>query len=313
MRAKELAALLALAALWGGSFLFIKVAVPAFGPVVLATVRVALAGAGLLVYAAIVRRTIDLHGQWRASLILGALNAAIPYALIATAELHLTASLSVILNATAPLFTAVVSVFWLHERLTAKQGAGLTLGIIGVAVLVGWAPLPVNRIILLSVGASLAASLSYGMAGVHAKRAFAGVPSLTVATAQQVSATILLLPFATPIVIANRAAIHPSATAIAALVALALLSTSLGYLLYFFLIASVGPTKTLSVTFLMPVFGICLGALFLHEEVHTSMLVGLAIILTSVCLVVGIQIRRTVTAPDSNPSASGVRPDFAGE
>jgi drug/metabolite transporter (DMT)-like permease len=313
MRPKELAALLLLAALWGGSFLFIKVAVPAFGPIVLATVRVALAGIGLLAYAAIMRRTIDLHGRWRASLILGMLNAAIPYALIATAELHLTASLSVILNATTPLFTAVVSAFWLHGRLTAKQGMGLALGFIGVAVLVGWSPLPVSRIIVLSVCASLVASLSYGMAGVHAKRAFVGVPSLTVATAQQIGATILLLPVATPIAVVNRTATHPSPTAIAALVALALLSTSLGYLLYFFLIASVGPTKTLSVTFLMPVFGICWGALFLHEEVHASMLVGLGIILTSVCLVMGIQIRRTVAAPASNPSASGVRPDFAGE
>jgi drug/metabolite transporter (DMT)-like permease len=168
MRPKELAALLLLAALWGGSFLFIKVTVPAFGPIVLATVRVALAGIGLLVYAAVLRRAVDLRGRWRASLVLGALNAAIPYALIATAEQHLTASLAVILNATTPLFTAVVAAVWLHERLTRTQIAGLALGVVGVAVLVGWSPLQVNRVIVASVGASLLASLSYGMAGVHA-------------------------------------------------------------------------------------------------------------------------------------------------
>jgi drug/metabolite transporter (DMT)-like permease len=313
MRPKELAALLLLAALWGSSFLFIRVAVPAFGPVVLATLRVALAGIGLLIYAAVIRHHIDLRGWWQASLVLGALNATIPYVLIATAELHLTASLAVILNATTPLFTAVVSALWLRDRLTAKQIFGLALGVIGVAVLVGWNPSPVSGLIILSVGASLMASLSYALAGVHAKRAFAGVPSLTVATAQQIGATILLLPFAMPVAVANRATIRPDTTMVAALVALALLSTSLGYLLYFFLIASIGPTKTLSVTFLMPVFGVFWGTLFLHDVVRAGTLAGLAIILASVCLVVGIPLGRPEATPDTVTSTPVVRPDPAGE
>jgi drug/metabolite transporter (DMT)-like permease len=291
MRAKEVAALLALAALWGGSFLFIRIAVPAFGPVVLACLRVILAGVGLLAYAAALRRSVELRGRWRPFLLLGALNGAIPYSLIATAELHLTASLAVILNATTPLFTALVAAVWLRERLTARTVAGLVAGVGGVAILVGWSPLPLDRVLLLSVGASLAAALSYGLAGVQAKTAFAGTPPLTLAIGQQVGAALLLLPFALPLGVVNLSADLLSAGVIAALVGLALLCTSLGYLLYFYLIVQVGPTRTLSVTFLMPGFGVLWSVVFLREAVWASTFVGLGVILASVVLVTGVRLR----------------------
>jgi drug/metabolite transporter (DMT)-like permease len=288
MRAKELAALFTLAALWGGSFLFIRIAVPAFGPVVLACLRVMLAGAGLLLYAAAARRSVALRARWRAFLVLGTLNGAIPYSLIAAAELHLTASLAVILNGTTPLFTALVAAIWLRERLTARIVVGLLAGLGGLAILVGWSPLPLDRLLLLSVGASLAAALSYGLAGVHAKAAFVGTPPLTLAIGQQVGAALLLLPFALPLAIVDPPASRLSPGVVAAVVALALLCTSLGYLLYFYLIVSVGPTRTLSVTFLMPVFGVLWGVLFLRETVRVGTFVGLGVILASVLLVTGV-------------------------
>ncbi len=198
MRIKDVGALLLLAALWGGSFLFIRVTSPVFGPFLFAALRVGIAGAALLLYAAVTRSIPTLRSQARNYLIIGALNAAIPYALIGLAELHLTASLGVILNATTPLFTAIVAAFWLRDRLDLKKGIGLVLGVLGVAVIVGWSPLPVDGIILLSIGAALVAALSYGFAGVFSKIAFVGTPPLAVAIGQQVGASVLLFPLALP-------------------------------------------------------------------------------------------------------------------
>jgi drug/metabolite transporter (DMT)-like permease len=293
MRIKDLGALLLLAALWGSSFLFIRVASPVFGPFLLAALRVGIAGAALLVYAAVRRSMPSLRAQAKNYLIIGALNAAIPYALIGLAELHLTASLGVILNATTPLFTAIVAAFWLKDELDLKKGMGLILGVLGVAVIVGWSPLPVDRVILLSIGAALVAALSYGFAGVFSKVAFVGTPPLAVAIGQQIGAGALLFPVALPTAAIIAPPQRPSGGVALALIGLALLCTSLGYLLYFSLIASVGPTKTLSVTYLMPVFGIAWGALFLHERLHLGAVIGLAIILASVALVTGPRGRST--------------------
>jgi drug/metabolite transporter (DMT)-like permease len=290
MRVKDLASLTLLATLWGGSFLFMRVAVPLFGPPLLAFLRVGLAGAGLLAYAAALGRVPALRGRWRAYLALGALNAAIPYALIAAAELHLTASLAAILNATTPLFAAIVAAARLGERLTARVALGLALGLAGVAILVGWSPLPLDRALLLAVGASLVAALSYALAGVYAKATFAGEPPLTLAIGQQLGAAALLLPLALPRVAVEPATLRPSFAVGAATIALALLSTSLAYLLYFSLIASAGPTRTLSVTFLVPVFGVLWSVLFLRETVGPATLAGLAIILASVLLVTGVRL-----------------------
>lgn len=287
MKRKELGALLLLAALWGAPFLFYRVAAPVLGPIVLVCLRVALAGAALLVYATATRRTSNWQSRLRAFLVLGALNAAIPYVLIATAELHITASLATILNATTPLFTAVVAAVRLGERLTARTVLGLLLGVAGVAVLVGWSPLPLDPVLILAVAACLTAALSYALAGVFAKTAFAGTPPLTLAIGQQVGASLLLLPFALPIAAAGKTAFHPSAAVVASVLGLALLCTSLGYLLYFFLIESVGPTRTLSVTFLMPGFGVLWSVLFLGETVGAGTFAGLGLILASIFLVTG--------------------------
>jgi len=286
MRPRDLGALLLLAALWGGSFLFIRIASPALGPLALVDLRVLLAGGALLVYAAIARRLPTWRSWWRRYLILGALNAAVPFTLIATAELHLTASLAAILNATTPLFTALVAAVWLKERVTAPKAAGLALGVVGVAVLVGWSPLPPSDAVLLSVGASLLAALFYGLGGVYAKAAFGGVPPLALAIGQQLGAGACLSPFAA----LTLPAMRPSPGILVAVVVLALLCTALGYLLYFHLIGRVGPTKTLSVTFLIPVFGLLWSALFLREPVGIGTFAGLALILASVTLVTGVRV-----------------------
>jgi drug/metabolite transporter (DMT)-like permease len=163
---KELGALLLLATLWGSSFLFIKIAVPALGPLVLMELRVGFAARALAPLDLVISRLPALWVRWKEFLSLGALNAAIPFTLIATAEKELTSSLAAILNSTTPLFAAVVAAVWIGEVLTVRQVVGLLLGTIGVTTLVGLDPVPLNGGIVLSVGAMLAAALAYALGGV---------------------------------------------------------------------------------------------------------------------------------------------------
>jgi drug/metabolite transporter (DMT)-like permease len=268
--------------------MFIRVAVPAMGPFALMGLRVALAASILALYAAILSRGMPkFRSRWKEFLVVGTTNSAIPFSLIAAAEIELTASLAAILNSTTALFTAVVAAVWIGEALTVKKVFGLVMGLAGVAVLVGWDPIPLSGIVLLSVAAMLAASLSYAVGGVYVKRTFAGVPPLAMAIGQHTGAAFLLLPLAA-VSLPEKA--PPLPAALCAL-ALTLLSTTVAYLLYFRLIERVGPTKTLTVTFLIPVFGLLFGVLLLGEPIGVGTLVGSGIILYSVALVTEVRLR----------------------
>ena len=284
MNRRDLGALLLLGALWGGSFLFIRVAVPALGPLPLVELRVGLAALALVLYAIAAGRALKLRGRWRRFLVMGVFNAALPFTLISAAEIYLTASLAAILNSTTVLFTALVAAAWLGDPLTARKVVGVLVGIVGVTALVGWDPLPLNGPVLLSVAAVLGASVSYAVGAVYAKRAFDGVPSLTLATGQVTAAAGIMLPLAA-VSLPDQA---PSVAVIACVLALAVLSTSVAYLLYFYLISSVGPTGTSTVTLLVPVFGLLFGVLLLGEPVGFGTLVGLCLILSSVVLITGM-------------------------
>ena len=286
MSSKELGALFLLGAIWGASFLFIRVAVPTLGPFVLMDLRVGLAAAALAPYALAVSRLPSLRTRRQEFLIIGGLNAAIPFTLIAAAEIILTSSLAAILNSTTPLFAAVVAAAWIGEALTLRKVVGLLLGVVGVATLVGLDPVPLNREVFLSVGAMLVASCSYALGGVYAKRTFEGVPSLAMATGQQVGAAVLLLPFAA----ATLPREAPSPSVVLSVLGLALLCTAVAYLLYFYLIANAGPTKTLTVTFLIPLFGLFFGVLLLEEPFGLGTLVGLGVILVGVALVTEVRL-----------------------
>jgi drug/metabolite transporter (DMT)-like permease len=288
MRPGDLGALTLLGALWGGSFLFISVAVPALGPALLVELRVLLAAVALALCAVAVGRLPALRSQWKEFLILGGLNASAPFTLIAISQLNLTASLAAIMNSTTPLFAAVVAAAWIGEELTTRKIFGLLLGVVGVAVLVGLDPVPLNGVVLLSVGASLLAALCYALGGVYAKRTFPGVPPLAMGIGQQAAAAAILLPLAA----ANLPEEPPSLAVVLSVLGLALLSTAVAYLIYFRLMASVGPTKTLTVTFLVPVFGVLFGVLLLGDPVGVGTFAGMGIILSSVALVTGISLGR---------------------
>ena len=294
MRPRDFAGLIMLSVLWGGSFLFIRVAVPALGPFLLVELRVGLAAAALFLYALAAGSMPKIRGRWRSFLVLGFLNAAVPFSLISAAEIHLTASLAAILNSTTVMFTAIVAEVWMGDALTARKAIGIVLGIVGVSVLVGWDPLPLNGFVLLAVAAMLLASLSYALGATYAKQSFSGIPPVGMALGQLGGAVALLLPLAV-VSLPERA---PSIVVIFSMLGLAFLSTAVAYLIYFRLIENVGPTSTVTVTLLVPVFGLLFGVLLLEEPFGPGTLAGLGIILTSVVLITGIAPRKSKLEQD---------------
>ena len=284
MGGRDLGALLLLSALWGASFIFIRVAVAGLGPFVLVELCVGLAAAGLALSAALLRRLPKLRVRWRQFALLGLVNVAIPFSLISAAEINLTASLAAILNSTTVMFTAIVAAVWMGDALTVRKVFGVVLGIIGVTVLVGWDPMAVDWAVILSVGAMLVASLGYALGSVYAKRTFVGSSPLAIATGQLTAASLLMLPLAAVSVPDER----PSTIVVLSVLGLALPSTALAYMLYFRLISNVGPTSTSTVTLLVPLFGLVFGVLLLDEPVGLGTLAGLILILSSVTLITGL-------------------------
>lgn len=279
--------LILLGAIWGASYPFMRIAAPVLGPVFLVEVRVVLAGAILLGAAIWARQVPDFRLRWRQYLLLGAINAAIPFVLISFATTRLTASLAAILNGTTPLFTAIVAAIWMKERLTPLRLAGLALGFVGVGLVVGWTEVDLTIWLLVGAAASLTGAFCYGLGNVYAKRAFTGVRVLPMAGGQQIGAAILLLPLAALSV----PTAAPTREVVWAVLALALLCTAFAYLLYFFLIARVGPTSTAMVAYLVPFFGIFWGSVLLQERLSLGAWIGLGLILTSVTLVSGVRFR----------------------
>lgn len=309
VKARDLGALLALAAVWGGSFLFIRIAATAIGPIPLAEARVLLAGTALLLYASARRVDIGLRRRWKSFLLIGILNSAIPFIFIGAGELYLTSGLAAILNATTPLFGALVAALWIHDRLSIGKIVGLGIGLLGVVALMGWSGLPLTMSSGLAVGAALVGALSYGIAGVYAKRAFVGVSPLATATGQQIGAALALTPFALPVVATSSPWAHLTPGVAWAIVALSIVCTSAAYIVYFSLIATVGPVSAQSVTFLVPIFSLLWGAVFLGERVTVGTFGGMAIIFVGVLLVMGARlprrakpVREVVAGERANPA-----------
>jgi drug/metabolite transporter (DMT)-like permease len=241
-------ALLMLGVLWGGGFLFIRIAVPEFGPVALVDLRVLVAGLTLALYAALRGGVPPFWRRWREYLVLGALNVAVPFTLIAWAELTVSASLAAIMMATSPLFTAPIAAVTLRERLSRWQIAGLLIGFAGVAVLVGWAPLASTPVFGVSVVALLGAALFYALGGIYTARRFTGASPVESTIGQQFGAFVLLLP----LMLVAPPPVWPSPAATASVLVLAIFSSVFAYLLFFGLMSSVGATQTATVSYLVP-------------------------------------------------------------
>lgn len=281
MKSRDFSLLMLLGAIWGASYLFMRIAAPVLGPIVLMATRVGFAALALWIYCAATGIRPDWRGRWRQFLTLGLLNNAIPFVLIGVAVIYLNASVAAILNATTPLFTAIVATLLLGESFGLRRATGVLLGIVGVGILMGWSPLPLTAQTLIASGAALLAALAYGVAAVYARGRFQGVPPVEVAVGQLTGSTLLLMPLA----MTQLPWISLSLPIAAAVLTLALLCTAFAYLLYFHLIASAGATQAATVTFLVPFFTVLWAVLLLGEPVSLGMLVGLVIILISVWLV----------------------------
>ncbi|MCY4061592.1 MAG: DMT family transporter [Chloroflexi bacterium] len=293
MSLKQLVALLTLGALWGASYIFIRVAVEPIGPVLLMFLRAALTAAILLAYARARRIQLEIREHWRKFLVLGFFGSALPFTLIAWAELTVTGSMAAILMSTTPLFTAFVAALGLGEPLTPYKLIGALLGIVGVSITVGGSPLAQSPEVIAATIALLAATLSYATGGVFAKRFLGGLDNLSLSTGQLLSAAIILAPLS-----ALDLPVHElSATAILATLGLVVLCTAFAYQLYYYLVISAGPLQALTVTLLIPVFGLIWGALLLDEGISAGMIGGLVIVLFSVGLVTGMVApgRRAIT------------------
>ncbi len=275
MHPRDVVRLLLLAGLWGGSFAFIRVAVPELGALWLAFARVALAFAALFVLALGRRAVPSFLAHWRSYAVIGIVNSALPFALFSFAEEYIGASTAAVLNATSPFFGAVVAALWLKDALTLPKLAGMGLGLAGVVVLVGWQAGPLTGTTLVGSLACLAAAFCYGVASVYAKRNMRDVPSAAMALYSQLTAAIVLAPALMFVPLPS----SPTPLVVGNVVALALGSTALAYLLYFRLIATIGPARALTVTFLIPLFGVLWGYLFLGEPLAVNTLAGCALIL----------------------------------
>jgi drug/metabolite transporter (DMT)-like permease len=282
MRPADLARMLFLAAVWGASFLFMRILAPVLGALWTTEIRIALASVTLVLLMLFTRRAMNLREHWKHYLVIGIFNSAVPFPLFAYAALTIPAGYSAIMNATTPLWGALLAVVVFRESLTARKAVGLLTGIVGVAFLVRLGPVELTLRTVLAVGACLLAALCYAIAGTYSKKKSGAVPAPLMATGSQAAAALLLLPFAagtpwggpvTPLIVLCAAG-------------LALLCTALAYLLYFRLITDIGATRALTVTFLIPMFAILWGVLFLHEQVTPTMLFGCALVITAMYLVV---------------------------
>lgn len=288
MKPRDLVDLLLLAALWGGSFLFMRIAVPDFGATALAALRVG--GAALLLLPLLTLRGgwPALRRHWRPIAVVGLCNSALPFTLFAHAALSIEAGVSAILNATSPLFGALFAALWLREPSNGWRHAGLPIALVGVALLVweriGLKAGAASADAVVAIGLCLVASVLYGFSANYAKRSLSGVPPLAVAAGSQGAAALLLAPAAA---LAWPAA-NPPLTAWVAVLALALPCTGVAYVLYFRLIANVGAARAITVTFLVPAFAVLWGALFMGEAVGTGMLAGGVVILIGTALATGL-------------------------
>lgn len=293
MRPRDVVELIVLAAVWGGSFLFMRIAVPEFGPVAIAALRVAGASLLLLPLLAAQRQLALLRTHWRPIAVLGLTNSALPFFGFAYAAISMDSGVLAIFNSAAPLFAAVVAALWLGDRMTPSRIAGLAIGFAGIVWIVAYKSGLHAGGTPLAVVACLVATFCYGLSPSVTKRHLSGVAPLAVATGSQLVGALLL---AVPAALAWPAK-PPGPTAWLVVAALAFVCTGLALVLYFRLIANAGPANAISVTYLIPIFAIAWGSLFLDEKVTWPLLAGCAVVFLGTALATGMLGARPARQP----------------
>jgi len=284
MKISDWAQLTFLASLWGGSFLFMRIATPVLGPIWLMELRVILAALALLPLLIHQNQLKELPRYTWPLLMVGVFNSAIPFSLLAFMTLHTSAGFAAIVNATTPLFGVIVGFFWLQEALTWHRSVGFVLGFVGVAVLMGWPGITPTPMFYLGIGAGLLASLLYAMIATYSRKALGQAPVLVVVTGSQLGAALVMVPLL-PLTVPT---VPPTAAALLAMGALAIFSTAIAHLLYFRLINTIGPTQSLTVSYLVPLFAMLWSAIALHEPITPAMVSGCGLILLGTAIANGL-------------------------
>lgn len=288
MSLKEFGVLLSLGAIWGASFMFIKVGNTGFEPFALVEVRLALAALVMLGVAAARKGTFaEMRARWRPLVVMGLINCALPYTLITWGEVYISSGLAAIYNACAPLWAAaILLVIPSQERPTASRIVGLLIGMAGVVMVVSsslGSPAEGGVYNWVGQGACLLAALSYAVSGIYGRKYLGGTSVSVSATGQLVAGALMLMPLAAFQIPAQ----VPSWEAIGSVVALAIAGTALASMMYYWLLKKVGATGALLVTYLLPGFALVWGALFLREEFHLLAVGGLALVLLGIAVTSG--------------------------
>jgi drug/metabolite transporter (DMT)-like permease len=280
LRPAQLVWLIALGAIWGSSFLFMKIAVPAMGPSVMMGGRIGIAAITLSIVAWFIKKSLPRGKQWTPAIVVGIFYTAIPLFMWGYASQSLSASLLSIINATAPLFGAALSVLWLRQRMSARGWAGLALGFAGVAVLVGGEGFSESDTPALAITAAFSASILYGAISNYSQKVKSVDPYSNVLGSLWVATLVMM-----PLMLLFPVREAPSIAAWGSVATLGILCTAIAYVVYFRLIEQIGAAPTLTVTYIIPVFGILWGVVFLGERIGVHHVLGAAMIVAGIAAV----------------------------
>lgn len=282
MKTIDLIRLFTLAAIWGGSFIFLRILAPVLGPFLTTNLRLFIGGLVLCLYFAAKGFDLEWKKNWKHYLIIGVINSAIPFTLFAYGALYLPASYEVILNSTSPMFGVIFSWLWLKDEMTWSKIIGLVLASAGVALVVDLGTTQLNNNTFPAIIACLVAASCYAIAGIYIKKFASHIKPLSFAGGCQLFAGLILIPLSLSQPIPESVSLNIALNVLG----IALLCSAVAYLLYYQLIADVGPAKALTVTFLMPLFGMIWGAIFLRESITVHMIMGTVLILAGTWFVV---------------------------
>jgi drug/metabolite transporter (DMT)-like permease len=278
--------LLLLSAIWGTSFLLMRIASPVLGPMLTTFGRASLGAVALYLFARSRGVQFDFRNNARPYMVIGLFNTAIPFALFAWSALHIPSSYMATMNSLAPVFTGLFGYLILKEKLTATRVGAFVLGLVGVAVLVGVGPTAVTWNTILGVLASVAGAVCYGFAATYTRMRASSIPPLAAATGSQLAASITLLPFAIPGV--PHALQAATLEVVLAVIFLGIVCTGLAYALFFQLIATEGASKAITVTFLVPASASIWAWLLLNEPVTPGTVLGISIVLLATAIALGL-------------------------
>jgi len=281
MTTKNTLKLLLLSAIWGSSFIFMRIIAPIIGPILTASLRTLVAGLFLVIIFKCSNYKLYWRRDYKQLLIIGIVNSSIPFFLYAYAALYIPASLSSIMNSMAPMFGALLSAVFLIEALSIRKGIGLVLGVVGVTIISSYNNAGTDVSYFLSIGACVLAAFCYGLSSIYIRLKASHIEPKAIAAGSQVFAGLALLPFA----LINPVPFQLTFKLSLIVLVFAIVCSALAYLIYYDLIKEVGPTNALTVTFLIPIFSILWGYLLLNEPINLSIIIGGCVILIGTYLV----------------------------